>query len=96
LLRSSRKRDFNAISAGDRPFDPIQALKSRIRTVLLDFRPLDTTVILVKPVTRPIRSTEGCQATRDGLVEALGGDFSSMLDALDVATDNSASPKRHA
>ena len=41
---------------------------------------------------RPIPITEGCQATRDGFVEAFCIDPDAMLDTFDVPTAHFAGP----
>jgi hypothetical protein len=52
--------------------------------------------LAVPDVTRPISISEGRQAASHSFVQAVGADLDGMLDAIDVATGDSAGAKRHA
>jgi hypothetical protein len=85
-LRSWRKLDFRAISAGERPFDSSHASKSRIRTVCCTSACLTAIVncrLASADPAHPVCIPKGRQANGDGFVEAFGVD---LLDTDDVAT----------
>ena len=65
--------------------------------LVLDFGLVTTTVIVVWP--RPMSPAQSAprkcgQAPRDSFIQAFCRDLGGMFDTLDVAADDSASPKR--